>query len=143
MRSARKIYDCCAAGRGQARSYICLLRDSAAPRCRAISYGNENREFEENRLTTRRFACINDLPIKEPDRKFHWPTGRRPDDHPGLSELGGVIALIANEFATGLRQNSKKDCSLAQLSGATERFNAQTDRRPAYARPDANCLSWQ
>jgi nuclear transport factor 2 (NTF2) superfamily protein len=36
----------------------------------------------------RRFASINDLPIKESERKFHWPLGRRPDDHPGLSELG-------------------------------------------------------
>jgi nuclear transport factor 2 (NTF2) superfamily protein len=35
-----------------------------------------------------RFACINDLPIKESDRKYHWPLGRRPDDHPGLSDLG-------------------------------------------------------
>ncbi|GFM51765.1 hypothetical protein PSCICE_30320 [Pseudomonas cichorii] len=35
-----------------------------------------------------RFACIHDLPIKESERKFHWPIGRRPDDHPGLSELG-------------------------------------------------------
>ncbi|MCV4340020.1 nuclear transport factor 2 family protein [Pseudomonas capsici] len=52
------------------------------------SYGNENWEFEENGLMARRFACINDLPIKESDRKFHWPIGRRPADHPGLSELG-------------------------------------------------------
>jgi nuclear transport factor 2 (NTF2) superfamily protein len=52
------------------------------------SYGNENWEFDENGLMARRFACINDLPIKPEDRKFHWPLGRRPDDHPGLSELG-------------------------------------------------------
>jgi len=52
------------------------------------SYGNENWEFDENGLMTRRFACINDLPIKEEDRKFHWPLGRRPDDHPGLGDLG-------------------------------------------------------
>jgi uncharacterized protein len=52
------------------------------------SYGNENWEFDENGLMARRFACINDLPIKEEDRKFHWPLGRRPDDHPGLSDLG-------------------------------------------------------
>ena len=51
------------------------------------SYGNENWEFDENGLMARRFACINDLPIKEYQRKFHWPLGRRPDDHPGLSEL--------------------------------------------------------
>jgi nuclear transport factor 2 (NTF2) superfamily protein len=52
------------------------------------SYGNENWEFDENGLMAYRYACINDLPIKEQDRKFHWPLGRRPDDHPGLSELG-------------------------------------------------------
>jgi nuclear transport factor 2 (NTF2) superfamily protein len=51
------------------------------------SYGNENWEFDEHGLMRRRFACINDLPIKEADRKFHWPLGRRPDSHPGLSDL--------------------------------------------------------
>ncbi|GGI54619.1 nuclear transport factor 2 family protein [Oxalicibacterium solurbis] len=52
------------------------------------SYGNENWEFGEDGLMKVRHACINDLPIKESERKFHWPLGRRPDDHPGLSELG-------------------------------------------------------
>ena len=52
------------------------------------SYGNENWEFNAAGLMQRRFASINDMPIKETDRKFHWPLGRRPDDHPGLSELG-------------------------------------------------------
>jgi nuclear transport factor 2 (NTF2) superfamily protein len=52
------------------------------------SYGNENWEFAADGLMQRRFACINDLPIKESDRKFHWPLGHRPDDHPGLSDLG-------------------------------------------------------
>ncbi|MBD8599042.1 nuclear transport factor 2 family protein [Pseudomonas sp. CFBP 8772] len=52
------------------------------------SYGNENWEFNEDGLMARRFACINDMPIKEAERKFHWPLGRRPDDHPGLSDLG-------------------------------------------------------
>ena len=52
------------------------------------SYGNENWEFDENGLMHHRYACINDLPIKESERKFHWPQGRRPDDHPGLSDLG-------------------------------------------------------
>ncbi|HET6974990.1 MAG TPA: nuclear transport factor 2 family protein [Pyrinomonadaceae bacterium] len=51
------------------------------------SYGNENWEFDDNGLMRRRFACINDLPIKESERKYHWPLGRRPDDHPGLSDL--------------------------------------------------------
>ena len=52
------------------------------------SYGNENWEFDENGLMANRFACINDLPIQASERKFHWPLGRRPDDHPGLSEMG-------------------------------------------------------
>jgi nuclear transport factor 2 (NTF2) superfamily protein len=52
------------------------------------SYGNENWEFDEHGLMQRRIASINDLPIREADRKFHWPPGRRPDGHPGLSELG-------------------------------------------------------
>lgn len=52
------------------------------------SYGNENWEFAPDGLMQRRFSSINDLPIKEAERKFHWPLGRRPDDHPGLSELG-------------------------------------------------------
>ncbi len=52
------------------------------------SYGNENWEFNEHGLMQRRFASINDLPIAEGDRLFHWPLGPRPDSHPGLSELG-------------------------------------------------------
>jgi hypothetical protein len=52
------------------------------------SYGNENWEFDENGLMGRRIASINDLPIREGERKYHWPLGRRPDAHPGLSELG-------------------------------------------------------
>jgi nuclear transport factor 2 (NTF2) superfamily protein len=52
------------------------------------SYGNENWEFNEAGLMTYRHASINDLPIKESERKYHWPLGRRPDDHPGLSDLG-------------------------------------------------------
>ncbi len=52
------------------------------------SYGNENWEFNEQGLMQRRFASINDLPIKESERLFHWALGRRPDEHPGLSELG-------------------------------------------------------
>ena len=52
------------------------------------AYGNENWEFDENGLMRRRIASINELPIAESDRKFQWPLGRRPDDHPGLSDLG-------------------------------------------------------
>jgi len=51
------------------------------------SYGNENWEFDENGLMRLRLASINDLPIKESERKYRWPLGRRPDEHAGLSEL--------------------------------------------------------
>jgi len=51
------------------------------------SYGNENWVFSPNGLMARRLAAINDLPIREEDRKFRWPQGQRPDDHPGLSDL--------------------------------------------------------
>ncbi len=52
------------------------------------SYGNELWEFDPEGLMRRRVASINDLPIADADRKFRWPLGRRPDDHPGLSDLG-------------------------------------------------------
>jgi len=52
------------------------------------SYGNENWEFNDDGLMAVRFASINDLPISESDRKYDWPLGRRPDNLPGLSELG-------------------------------------------------------
>ena len=52
------------------------------------SYGNENWEFDGEGLMRIRIASINDVPIAEHQRKFHWPAGRRPDDHPGLSDLG-------------------------------------------------------
>ena len=52
------------------------------------SHGNELWEFDETGRMSRREASINDIRIAEADRKFHWPQGRRPDDHPGLTELG-------------------------------------------------------
>ena len=52
------------------------------------SYGNENWEFDDQGLMARRHASINDLPITESERLFRWPLGRRPEDHPGLSDLG-------------------------------------------------------
>ncbi|MDX2850603.1 nuclear transport factor 2 family protein [Actinacidiphila glaucinigra] len=52
------------------------------------SYGNENWEFDDEGLMRVRLASINDTPIAESERKYHWPLGRRPDDHPGLSDLG-------------------------------------------------------
>lgn len=51
------------------------------------AYGNENWQFDENGLMAERHASINDLPIREENRLFHWPQGRRPDSHPGLSDL--------------------------------------------------------
>jgi hypothetical protein len=62
------------------------FRDDAGNWFRA--YGNENWEFDENGVMAVRHASINDLPITESERKFRWPQGRRPEDHPGLSELG-------------------------------------------------------
>jgi uncharacterized protein len=52
------------------------------------AYGNENWEFDADGLVRRRIASINEQPITEQDRKFRWPLGRRPDDHPGLSDYG-------------------------------------------------------
>ena len=52
------------------------------------SYGNENWEFDDNGLMRLRLASINDLPIRQDERKYRWSLGRRPDDHPGLGELG-------------------------------------------------------
>jgi len=52
------------------------------------AHGNEQWEFDENGLMRRREASINDVPIKESERKFRWPSGPRPADHPGLTELG-------------------------------------------------------
>jgi len=52
------------------------------------SFGNENWEFDAHGLMAARHASINDVPIREQDRKFRWPLGRRPDDHPGLSSFG-------------------------------------------------------
>jgi nuclear transport factor 2 (NTF2) superfamily protein len=52
------------------------------------SYGNENWEFDADGLMRRRHASINDVPIEESARLYRWPSGRRPDDHPGLSDLG-------------------------------------------------------
>ena len=66
--------------------YAYEFRNAAGEWFRA--YGNENWEFDEAGLMRRRYASINDLRIKDSDRLFHWPQGRRPDDHPGLSELG-------------------------------------------------------
>ncbi|APR82795.1 Hypothetical protein A7982_08144 [Minicystis rosea] len=52
------------------------------------SYGNENWQFDDHGLMAKRYASINDLPIPEADRKYRWPLGRRPDEHPGLGDLG-------------------------------------------------------
>lgn len=62
------------------------FRDDSGQWFRA--YGNENWHFDANGLMAQRHASINDRPIREEDRLFHWPQGQRPDDHPGLSDLG-------------------------------------------------------
>src|SRR3954468_11625097 len=64
------------------------------------SYGNENWEFNPDGLMQVRHASINDLPIKESDRKYRWPLGRRPDDHASLSDLG-LLCLCLRELETG------------------------------------------
>jgi nuclear transport factor 2 (NTF2) superfamily protein len=62
------------------------FRDDSGTWFRA--YGNENWEFDDDGLMRRRIASINEHPIADSERKFHWPLGRRPDDHPGLDDLG-------------------------------------------------------
>jgi nuclear transport factor 2 (NTF2) superfamily protein len=66
--------------------YAYEFHDSVGAWFRA--YGNENWIFAENGLMQRRYASINEAPITEDERLFRWPQGRRPDDHPGLSDLG-------------------------------------------------------
>lgn len=66
--------------------YAYEYRDDSGNWFRA--YGNENWEFDDDGYMAHRHASINDMPITEEDRKFRWPLGRRPNDHPGLSELG-------------------------------------------------------
>ena len=76
----------CTAGNRIAVRFVYEWHDDAGNWFR--SCGNENWEFDERGLMARRHASINDLAISEADRLFRWPQGRRPDDHPGLSELG-------------------------------------------------------
>ena len=66
--------------------FVYEWRDDSGHWCR--SHGNENWLFDEQGLMAERHASINDVPITEADRLFHWPQGRRPDDHPGLTALG-------------------------------------------------------
>lgn len=66
--------------------YACESHDDSGNWFR--SYGNENWEFDNSGLMRLRYSSINDQPIAEADRLFHWPLGRRPDDPPGLSEFG-------------------------------------------------------
>jgi uncharacterized protein len=74
------------AGSRIAVRYACELHDDSGNGFRFC--GNENWESGEDGLMHHRYACIGDLPVTESERKFHWPPGRRPDDHPGLSDLG-------------------------------------------------------
>ena len=72
--------------RDPARVALAYWHDDAGQWYR--SYGNENWEFDEHGLMRVRFASINDAPIQENQRKYHWPLGRRPDNHSSLSDLG-------------------------------------------------------
>ena len=74
------------AGNRIAVRYVYEYHDDSGNWFRA--HGNENWEFDENGLMAFRHASINEHPITAEERLFHWPLGRRPDDHPGLSELG-------------------------------------------------------
>jgi len=74
------------AGNRIAVRYAYEYRDDSGQWFRA--YGNENWAFAADGLMAQRHASINEQPIREDERKFHWPLGRRPDDHPGLSDLG-------------------------------------------------------
>jgi len=66
--------------------FVCEWHDDSGDWFR--SYGNENWEFDDSGLMRQRLASINDLPMTESERKYHWPLGKRPDDHPSLSDLG-------------------------------------------------------
>ncbi|MCF7989345.1 MAG: nuclear transport factor 2 family protein [Thiohalocapsa sp.] len=83
-RLIKELWAC--AGNRIAVRFACEWHDDSGHWFR--SYGNENWEFNERGFMMRRYASINDLPIKDTERKFFWPLGRRPDDHPGLSDLG-------------------------------------------------------
>ena len=74
------------AGNRIAVRYVYEYRDDSGQWFR--THGNENWEFAEDGLMAARHASINERPIREEERRFHWPLGRRPDDHPGLSDLG-------------------------------------------------------
>src|ERR1700682_5103589 len=83
------------------------------------SYGNENWEFNDDGLMRWRFASINDMPIREADRLYRWPLGRRPDDHPGLSELGLLFAAstcLVSGRALCMRRVPVDDVSLRNLN---------------------------
>src|SRR5437879_3006834 len=86
------------------------------------SYGNENWEFDDHGLMRFRYACINDLPIKKSERKYHWPLGRRPDAHPGLSELG-----LQDHQHSGDRRafNSKEGVRINSFGGPQNPADAQ------------------
>ncbi len=86
------------------------------------SYGNENWQFDENGLMRSRFASINDLPIRESDRKYHWPLGRRPDNHPGLKR---------SRLVSGPESADR----LQQIPRATRADKRESERRRAEPNP--------
>ena len=74
------------------------------------AYGNENWEFDPHGLMYARHASINDLPIKEPERKFHWPSGRRPDDHLGGGANWGFKAAVSREVSLSIAIQVQASC---------------------------------
>jgi uncharacterized protein len=81
------------------------------------SYGNENWEFNDDGLMASRFASINDLPIKESERKYHWPPGRRPDEHPGLSDLGLQPRVVGKSIPLRVQHGDKSSPSRPPKKG--------------------------
>jgi len=95
------------------------------------AFGNENWEFDDDGLMRLSLANINDLPITESERKYHWPLGRRPDNHPGLSDYGLTLPelrILLNGFdymSRGPRQNFRKFKRLCE-----ERFGVEALKLP-------------
>ena len=84
------------------------------------AYGNENWEFDEDGLMRRRIASINEHPIAEADRKYHWPLGRRPDDHPGLS-----AARLLSSVARRIPQLGGNGCTCNSPGGRSQCWPAR------------------
>jgi hypothetical protein len=91
------------------------------------SYGNENWEFDDTGLKQRRVASINDLPIEDGERKFHWLLGRGPDDHPSLSDLARLLSFPRRDQPPGPWTETRRAVKCWTCRGAP------TDRRASAA----------